>query len=216
MVIEADLADPLCVASLVPRIEAEAGPIDILVNNAGVAWPRHFADYAPSDLSKLFGINLLAPVGLTRAVLPGMLERGRGHIVNISSVAGVSTSPGLVAYCASKAGLSHFSEALRLDLLGTPVGITLVELDNVRPSRMMDEASSSQGYAPTRILLEHLEKYRFSVKVPRENVAKAIMKAIQLNRRHVRLPRRAIPMLMLAGLPRRFSEMLYRMLSRQN
>ena len=98
---------------LIERTEAELGPVDILVNNAGIDIVRHFHEAPEADFVDTLRINLEAPMLLTRAIVPGMLERDRGHVVNISSGAGKVGVPGEAAYCASKHGLVGFTNALR-------------------------------------------------------------------------------------------------------
>lgn len=102
---------------------------DILVNNAGVAFAGR-ADHVPPDRwETLMQLNLLAPMRLCSRFLPGMIERGSGHIVNISSLAGWAGTRGMSSYCASKFGLRGFGESLSADLRGTGVRVT-----NVYPS----------------------------------------------------------------------------------
>ena len=90
-------------ARLIERTEAEVGPIDILVNNAGIDIVRRFHEAPESDFVDTLRINLEAPILLTRAIVPGMLERDRGHVVNISSGAGKVGVPGESAYCCEQA-----------------------------------------------------------------------------------------------------------------
>jgi short-subunit dehydrogenase len=97
----ADLSDPTQVATLVSQVEDEAGPIDVLVNNAGIGAPAAFTDAPDDDLRQVTQVNYLAPAELCRQIIPRMLGRGGGHIVNISSLAGGSVVPGLVSYSAS-------------------------------------------------------------------------------------------------------------------
>ena len=122
----ADLANPTQVAALIPRVEDEAGPIDVLVNNAALGTPGSFADVSGDELREVTEVNYLAPAELCRQVIPRMLDRGGGHIVNISSGAGSVVFPGLVIYSASKAALSHFTAGLRADFRGLPIRTTLV------------------------------------------------------------------------------------------
>jgi short chain dehydrogenase len=101
----ADLSDPTQVANLVSQVEVEAGPIDVLVNNAGSGVPGSFVDPSHDDLREVTQINYLAPAELCRQAIPRMLERGGGHIVNVSSLAAIAVFPGLVTYSASKAAV---------------------------------------------------------------------------------------------------------------
>lgn len=124
--IECDVAKPDHRARLVKEAEEQLGPIDILVNNAGIERVARF-DTTPEDwFTEILEINLHAPIQLTRAVVPGMLARGRGHVVNISSGAGkVGVAYGS-SYSASKHGLVGFTHALRCEYQGKPVGFSVV------------------------------------------------------------------------------------------
>ncbi len=113
-------------AKLLAAAEAELGPIDVLVNNAGIERIRRFEEATEEDFTDTLAINLEAPILLTRAVVPGMLERGRGHVVNIASGAGkVGVAYG-TSYCASKHGLVGFTHALRAEYDHSPVGFSVV------------------------------------------------------------------------------------------
>ncbi len=111
---------------LIERTEAELGPVDILVNNAGIDIVRRFHEAPESDFVDTLRINLEAPILLTRAVVPGMLERDRGHVINISSGAGKVGVPGESAYCSSKHGLVGFTNALRAEYDKTNVNFSVV------------------------------------------------------------------------------------------
>ncbi|NWD25705.1 SDR family oxidoreductase [Pseudomonas yamanorum] len=100
-------------------------PVDVLVNNAGVLSTRSsFQEMDPAEIDNMFDINLKAPLHLARKALPGMIERGHGHLFFIGSSAGRSPHPGAAVYGASKAGISLFCDALRCDLLGSGVRVT--------------------------------------------------------------------------------------------
>ena len=121
-----DLADPRAVDELASSVSDELGGIDVLVNNAGIPKRRHVTKLDPETVEQVMNINYFAPVRLILALLPGMLERGRGRIVNLSSVAATLSSPGETAYDASKAALSVFSEAMAIDLWDTGVKVHVV------------------------------------------------------------------------------------------
>ncbi len=200
----ADLSDPTQVSSLIGRVEDEAGPVDVLVNNAGNGLPCGFAD-APDDVLRMTTeVNYLAPAELCRQAIPRMLGRGGGHIVNVSSLAGIGVYPGLVTYSAAKAALSHFTAGLRADLRGLPIGTTLVELGPV-PTDMLAQA---HDYEPTAKSFQRFYRMGFTVDVPREKVADNVVKAVQKNKRHVRLPRRGAGGAALVELPRRMTELV--------
>ncbi len=199
-----DLSDRTAVAGLVARVEAAAGPIDVLVNNAGLGDPGLFTEQTDAHDEATVAVNLLAPMSLSRQVIPGMIERGRGHIVNVSSLAGVVVFPGLVTYSTTKAALSQFTAGLRADLRGLPVGTTLVELGPV-PTDMLDDV---QSYAPTNDSFRRAALLQLSADVPRTTVARELVRAVQRDRAHVRLPRRSLPFAELVEAPRRIAEVL--------
>jgi short-subunit dehydrogenase len=111
---------------LVEKIEAIAGSVDILINNAAIEKFRPFQNYALEDIQSILLLNLQAPMELTRLLLPGMIERNSGHIVNISSGAGKKGAPFNSVYSASKAGLINWSEGIRHELANTDVGVSAI------------------------------------------------------------------------------------------
>ena len=203
----ADLTDPASRAGLVAAIEAEAGPVDVLVNNAGMEVAARIDGQSAADVSDLFQLNLLAPVELTRQALPGMIGRGRGHIVNVSSQAGAVALPGIITYSSSKAGLSMFTRGLALDLAGTGVGATAVEIGTVRTG-MLDRLDQPGAYQPTvdafnRTYALHVQR-RLSV----EEVADAVVAAVATGAPAVRLPRRGSPFSLMVAAPQRVANAL--------
>ena len=198
-----DLGAPEEVHDLIGRIEAD-GPVDVLVNNAGIDNSGAFVDQTAESLRQLYQVNLLTPIDLCRQVLPGMISRGRGHIVNVSSMAGNGAFPGLVAYSSSKAGLTHFTAGLRADLKGLPIQTTVVELGPI-PTDMLSHVDS---YQPTERSFRRFYRLQLLVDIDREKVAIEAVDAILKGRRHVRLPKRAAAFPVLAELPRRMTELL--------
>ena len=122
----ADLADPAAVDRLAADALAELGGVDILVNNAGIPKRRHVTRLDPATVEAVMAVNYLSPVRLTLALLPHMLERGSGRVVNVASVAASLSPPGESAYSASKAALAVFSESMAVDLWDTGVQVTVV------------------------------------------------------------------------------------------
>ena len=102
------------------------GPIDILVNNAGVEFGGPFLDTSPEQLELTVAVNLLAVMDLTRLLLPGMLDRHRGHVVSMASLAGKIPPPQLASYGATKHGVVGFTGALRAELADEPVGFSAI------------------------------------------------------------------------------------------
>ena len=122
----ADLGD----VELAERVALEAwdafGGIDVLVNNAGIPKRRHVTELTYDEVEEVMRVNFLSPTRMTLALLPKMLERGKGSIVNVSSVAGRLGNPRESAYCASKFALCGWSEAMNVDLWDTPIEIRLI------------------------------------------------------------------------------------------
>ncbi|MCU0268936.1 MAG: SDR family NAD(P)-dependent oxidoreductase [Acidimicrobiales bacterium] len=200
----ADLADPTAVAGLLARVEAEAGPVDVVVNNAGYHEAGWFPDQDDLLDAATFQLNVLTPLSLCRQAVPGMLRRGGGHLVNISSMAGFVPFPGLAVYGATKAALSQFTAGLRADLRGLPVGTTLVEIGPV-PTDMLSEIND---YRPAGDAFGRMARLQLSVDAPRELVADETVAAVRRGTRHVRLPRRGAPFAMVVEAPRRLTEVL--------
>ncbi|HET6772609.1 MAG TPA: SDR family NAD(P)-dependent oxidoreductase [Acidimicrobiales bacterium] len=122
----ADLGDTDAAEALARRAWAELDGIDVLVNNAAVPKRRAVTDLTLDEIRHTMAVNFESPVRMSLAVLPCMLERGRGVIVNVSSFGGRVGIPGEAAYCASKFALAGWSEAMQLDLWDTPVDVRLV------------------------------------------------------------------------------------------
>ncbi len=118
--IRADVRDTSAIVEALKGVE-----VDVLVNNAGILSTRAvFQEIDPAEIDAMIDVNLKAPMHLTRALLPGMVERRRGHLIFIGSIGGQSAFPNSSAYGASKAGLSLFCDNLRLDLLGSSVRVS--------------------------------------------------------------------------------------------
>ncbi|MBK8294500.1 MAG: SDR family NAD(P)-dependent oxidoreductase [Solirubrobacterales bacterium] len=126
LVITADLSSRDEAKALIPLVEAEAGPLDLLVNNAGIETGGTYHRLEVSDIERMVDLNLLAPMLLTHAVIPGMLERGKGHVVQIASVAGLASVACSEPYSATKGGLVRFNESLRATYDKDPVGFSVV------------------------------------------------------------------------------------------
>lgn len=197
-----DLMDREQVLGLVDRVEREAGPVDVLVNNAGVSHVKHMLDNPPEEIEQIIQTNLTAPVLITRQILPRWIERGGGHVVNMSSIAAILAPPGLVHYGASKAGLSHYTAGLRVDLAGKNIGTTLVEIGSAATE--MDDAT--QAYGPYQKLRG--KRSVREVQMPVAKVVDEIVDAVKHDRRHVRLPRAIASLGMLNEVPRRLGELL--------
>ena len=124
--VPADLAVREQVDSLIDRATAAIGPVDVLVNNAGIEISGAFARFTADELTTMIDVNLTAPMLLTRAVVPGMTERGQGHVVFVSSVAGKVGPAYEAPYAASKAGLVGLTQSLRGEYFGSAVGFSVI------------------------------------------------------------------------------------------
>ncbi|MFE5705043.1 SDR family NAD(P)-dependent oxidoreductase [Rhodococcus koreensis] len=112
--------------ALIERAEAAVGPLDVLVNNAGVENVSAFTRLDHAELTAMVDVNLTAPLLLTRRALPGMLDRGRGHVVFVSSLAAKIGPAYCAPYAATKAGLIGLTQSLRAEYAGAPVGFSVV------------------------------------------------------------------------------------------
>ena len=145
-----DLDDPDSIAAAAAEIDRLTGGrgLDALVNNAGFATAGALAELSDRDLRAQFETNVFGLMALTRAVLPAMLERGAGRIVNVSSVSGRIPAPVLGAYHASKYALEALSDALRMELAPFGVQVVVVEPGTIRTdfaSRVLAEATRARA-----------------------------------------------------------------------
>jgi short-subunit dehydrogenase len=163
----ADLRDEGSVANLARAAEAELGPIDVLVNNAGGDPQREFDEMTWAQNEAILRLNLNAPLQLTHHLLPGMLRRGRGHIVNMSAIAGRVGFPYLEAYAAAKEGLIGFTRVLRHDYRARGVSSSVVILGAIRDAGQGQRTSDEMG--------SRMPKMATS---PAAEVAKAVVKAV--------------------------------------
>ncbi len=123
-----DVREPETVSRAVAGLPGEWAAIDILINNAGLSRGIAKQQEAPLlDWEEMIDTNIKGLLYVTRAVVPGMVARGRGHVVNLGSIAARQTYPGGSVYCATKAAVKALSEGLKMDLLGTPIRVTNIE-----------------------------------------------------------------------------------------
>ncbi|MGH9137567.1 MAG: SDR family NAD(P)-dependent oxidoreductase [Acidimicrobiales bacterium] len=124
--IPADLSDPDAAARFVVDAEAATRPFDVVVHNAAIPKRRHVTSLTPAEVSGTMALNYLTPVRMTLATLPGMLERGRGCHLYVSSLGGRLGIGSEAAYCGAKFALAGWAEAMAIDLWDTPVDVRLV------------------------------------------------------------------------------------------
>jgi short-subunit dehydrogenase len=162
----ADVGDLGSLKLLVPDVEAGMGSIDVLVNNAGI---EDVVDFEHVDLGRITDVvtvNLLGTLWLTRLVLPGMIARRVGHVVNISSMAGLTPVPHNAVYAATKHGLVGFSRSLRLEIEEHGIGVSVV-----CPGLVRGGMFAEWGREPPRV----------SGSVSTEQVARAVVNAVRRN-----------------------------------
>ncbi|HXJ48032.1 MAG TPA: SDR family NAD(P)-dependent oxidoreductase [Candidatus Acidoferrum sp.] len=171
LAVPTDLTDPTSIERLVSVAEHAFGRVDVLVNNAGGDPQREFDQMSWMENEKIFRLNVLAPMQLTHLLLPGMLARGSGHIVNISSIAGRVAFPYTEAYAAAKDGLIGFTRVLRNDYRSRGVSASVIVLGAIRDSGQGQRTSDELGF----------KMPRFST-APAGAVGQAVVKAIREDR----------------------------------
>jgi short-subunit dehydrogenase len=151
--ITAELTDTAAAEATIDRAEQELGPLDVLINNAGVEYAAAFDRQPREELLETVAINLTAPLLMTRKVLPGMLDRGYGHVVFISSLAGKVGGPYEASYSASKAALIALTQSLRSEYPTGPVGFSVV-CPGFSAGEGMYQRMIEQGIRSNRLLGE--------------------------------------------------------------
>src|SRR5215510_11218272 len=172
-----DVADRIAVAAFPDVVAAEHSGVDVLVNNAGVAVGGMFEQVADEDFEWLFEINFWGVVRMTRAFLPLLRASDDARIVNLSSAYGVIAPPEQTAYAASKFAVRGFSEALRLELEGSRIGVTVVHPGGIATS-IAEKARIPAGVTEEEIALRR-EKYRKLLRLPPEVAGEAIVRGIE-------------------------------------
>ena len=137
-VLDADLADAAAVKALPER----TGPLDVLVANAALPASGRVDSFTPEEIDRALDVNLRSPIQLALALTPGMVERGRGHMVFIASLSGKISSGGSAIYSATKFGLRGFAAGLREDLLGSGVEVTTVYPGFISDAGMFAESGT--------------------------------------------------------------------------
>src|SRR5438552_4750430 len=169
-----DLSSPSVAEDVAAAVTAELGSADILVNNAAVELQRGFHMLAAAESEAVIRLDLITPVAFTRVLLPGMIERGYGRIINISSIAGRVGFPFSEAYAASKDGLITFSRVLRSDYRRAGVSASAIVLGAVKDAGIGQRTLDELGL-----------KTNTSFMVTPEKVAKAVVRAIEKDKAEI-------------------------------
>lgn len=170
----ADLGDLARAEEIADEAEAEFGGVDVLVNNAAVPKRMPVTELSPEQVEEVMRVNFFSPVRMTLRLLPRMLERGAGTIVNVASMGGRLGIPQEAAYCASKFALTGWSEAMAIDLHGTGVAVRLIQ-----PGPIATDIWDRPGERPALIDVP---------KEPPELVAEGIVAALSADRFEHYLP----------------------------
>jgi 3-oxoacyl-[acyl-carrier protein] reductase len=138
-----DVAEVSQVEALVEAAHARFGRVDVLVNNAGIVVRRGLLEMDDADYTRVLDVNLVGPFLLIRRIVPGMVKRGAGRVINVSSISGTLGSPRQSGYCASKWGLNGLTQSLAAELKGTGVSVTAV-----LPGSVDTDMLKGSGFAP--------------------------------------------------------------------
>jgi len=191
-----DVTDRPGFTAFLDEVERRLGPIDVLVNNAGIMPVGPVDEEDDATAIRLLEINLHAVIHGTKEAMRRMKPRGTGHIVNIASTAGKNGAPHLATYCATKHGVVGFTEAVRAELRGTGVGVSVL-----LPHFVSTELTAGIKATPT---IPHSTP---------EQVAEAALNALRFDRFEVWIPNRLGPTWALSNfLPRRLRDALARTL----
>jgi short-subunit dehydrogenase len=168
--IPADVGDQRSLKSLVEKTEQALGPIDVLVNNAGIEQVCEFEDMALEDIARIVQVNVTGLIWLTRLVLPSMIRRRSGHVVNLASVAGLTAVPHNAVYSASKHAVVGISRSLRAEMADHGIGVSVV-----CPGFVDGGMFSQWGRKPPKM----------AGMVSPQSVAAAVVSAVERNRAEV-------------------------------
>ncbi|MBV9890742.1 MAG: SDR family NAD(P)-dependent oxidoreductase [Rhizobacter sp.] len=178
-----DVTDRDAVAALPEQVRTQLGRIDVLVNNAGVALGGTFEQVRPEDFDWLMAINFDAVVRMTRAFLPLLQTSDDARIVNVSSIYGIVAPAGQTAYAASKFAVRGFSNALRHELDGSRVGVTVVHPGGVATA-IARSARVAPGVDPGEVARRVAAAQR-KLRMPPERAGEIIVRAIERRRARV-------------------------------
>lgn len=161
---------------LVQKVFEAHGTVDGLINNAGIIQPfERFEALGESTLERIFWVNFFGPLALIRAFLPALRQRPQAHVVNVASMGGFVPVPGQSLYCASKAALKLFTEALYAELLGTPVRVSVVLPGAVATNIMKNSGVELRGQSDSAQ----------SRTTSAEAAARTILRGVERDRLHI-------------------------------
>lgn len=205
-----DVADPIAVAQFPSVVAAEHDSVDILVNNAGVAVGGTFEQVTDEDFEWLFEINFWGVVRMTRAFMPIMHASDDARIVNLSSIYGVIAPPEQTAYSASKFAVRGFSEALRHELEGSRIGVSVVHPGGIATS-IAENARIPAG-ATDEEIAQRRARYRKLLRLPPEVAGETIVRGIERRKSRILIGSDAKTISLIARLwPTKYWKLLVRL-----
>jgi NAD(P)-dependent dehydrogenase (short-subunit alcohol dehydrogenase family) len=211
---QADVADRVAVAALADTVHNEHGPLDILVNNAGVGMSARFLDMPLDDWDWIVSINLMGAIQMCHAFGPRMVERGRGHVVNVSSGLGYTPTGTEPGYGTTKAAVLAFSRSLRADWHSRGVGVSAICPGVINTSIISSTRFRGDQADPERVArVNDLFSKRGH---PPELVAKAVLAAVRDNKSVVPVGVESrIGWYISRGAPVRFTDWMARLAARR-
>jgi short-subunit dehydrogenase len=199
--IEADLSEAANHPGIIAKAEALNGPVDVLVNNAAVNVTKNFAALTQEELTSTLTLDLIAPMELSRQVLPGMLSRNRGTIANTGSLAGELASPTVSAYGPAKAGLTMHTMTLRRDLSRTNINAMVFLLGAVQGTDVYEKSLINPATAATTRRFEKIPPILTAEGVGAQ-MGKALAKGVESGKNmDVIIPWTMVPLIRLRLLP---------------
>lgn len=193
--VDLDVTDPDSFANFLTTVEAAWGPIDVLVNNAGVMWVGPFDAEPDAAAERQIAVNLLGVIRGVKLAAPAMVARGSGHIITIASAASLLATPGEASYAASKQGVLGYLKAVRAELRGIPVKLSVI-----MPAVVDTELAAGTGTGAAKMLQP-------------ADVAAAVLRTIARPRFEVTIPGYIGPLTRAINvLPERMREALFRRL----
>ena len=195
--ITADLADPDAPQRIVQDVLNRWGRIDVLVNNAGYGLPHLFHKTDPADIQAQIQVDLTAPILLTRLALPHLLKSPAGRVIQVSSSISTIAYPIFGAYGACKSGLSYFTDALRRELSGTRVAVTLVEPGPIKTEFLSRAMEGLEKNDTERGFIENWPSWVFGTP---QQVAAKMIKCLDRPKRRISVTKTAVWPMRLGGL----------------
>jgi NAD(P)-dependent dehydrogenase (short-subunit alcohol dehydrogenase family) len=171
--LELDVTSDESADRAIAEIARRAGPVDVLVNNAGVAIAAAMEEITIEDLRKQFETNVFSMVRMSQRVLPGMRERGRGCIVNMSSIAGRTSNPLMGPYSGSKHAVEAISDAMRMELVSFGIHVVMIEPGFIPTNIGQASAEASSRYTENAAASPYAEVYLGFLKLWRKIMANA-------------------------------------------